>query len=184
YAILRRLGAEKPRVMEAQQKLLLERYDLTPRFDAHVKMARGKPICVGPTARLKDGLTWEQLGGMRPEEIKQRGVFPYPSLPHPLHAIGGQVFPRMQIEMFPRLERVDVDFDVPDAFLPELPPAMYLSNRPELGDVSRGEVVSINNYYRLFKDLLTPVQLDGLRMLLTPFPQEEFNPTDDRKTKD
>jgi cytochrome c peroxidase len=34
----------------------------------------------------------------------------------------------------------------------------------------------------LFKDLLTPVQLDGLRMLLTPFPQEEFNPTDDRKS--
>jgi hypothetical protein len=33
----------------------------------------------------------------------------------------------------------------------------------------------------LFKDLLTPVQLDGLRMLLTPFPQEEFNATDDRK---
>ena len=32
------------------------------------------------------------------------------------------------------------------------------------------------------KDLLTPVQLDGLRMLLTPFPQEEFNPTDDRKS--
>ena len=27
-----------------------------------------------------------------------------------------------------------------------------------------------------------PVQLDGLRMLLTPFPQEEFNPTDDRKS--
>jgi cytochrome c peroxidase len=25
------------------------------------------------------------------------------------------------------------------------------------------------------------VQLDGLRILLTPFPQEEFNPTDDRK---
>jgi cytochrome c peroxidase len=59
---------------------------------------------------------------------------------------------------------------------------MFLSNRPELGDVSRGEVVSINNYYRLFKDILTPVQLDGLRLLLTPFPQEEFNPTDDRKS--
>jgi hypothetical protein len=29
---------------------------------------------------------------------------------------------------------------------------------------------------------LTPVQLDGLRLLLTPFPQEEFNPTDDRKS--
>ena len=88
----------------------------------------------------------------------------------------------MQIDMFPRLERFDVDFDMPDAFLPEFPPAIFLQNRPELGDVSRGEVVSINNFRRLFKDLLTPVQLEGLRLLLTPLPQEEFNPTDDRKT--
>jgi cytochrome c peroxidase len=88
----------------------------------------------------------------------------------------------MQIGMFPRLERFDVEFDIPDAFIPEFPPAIFLTNRPELGDVSRGEVVSINNYYELFKDLLTPVQLDGLRLLLTPFPQEEFNPTDDRKS--
>ena len=75
-----------------------------------------------------------------------------------------------------------VDFDLPDAFLPEFPPAIFLQNRPELGDVSRGEVVSINNLYALFKDLPTPVQLDGLRLLLTPLPQEEFNPTDDRKS--
>jgi cytochrome c peroxidase len=88
----------------------------------------------------------------------------------------------MQIDMFPRLRRFDVDHDLPEAFLPEFPPAIFLQSRPELGDVSRGEVVSINNYYRLFKDILTPVQLDGLRMLLTPFPQEEFNPTDDRKS--
>src|SRR5678816_1409430 len=33
-----------------------------------------------------------------------------------------------------------------------------------------------------FKDLVTPVQLDGLRLLVTPFPQEEFNATDDRKS--
>jgi cytochrome c peroxidase len=88
----------------------------------------------------------------------------------------------MQIAMFPRLERFDVDFDLPDAFLPEFPPAIFLQNRLELGDVSRGEVVSINNFYALFKDLLTPVQLDGLRLLLTPLPQEEFNATDDRKS--
>jgi cytochrome c peroxidase len=88
----------------------------------------------------------------------------------------------MQIAMFPRLERFDVDFDLPEAFLPEFPPAIFLQSRPELGDVSRGEVVSINNFHRLFKDLLTPVQLDGLRMLLTPLPQEEFNATDDRKS--
>ena len=29
--------------------------------------------------------------------------------------------------------------------------------------------------------ILTPVQMEGLRLLLTPFPQEEFNQTDDRK---
>jgi hypothetical protein len=34
----------------------------------------------------------------------------------------------------------------------------------------------------LFADVLTAVQLDGLRLLVTPFPQEEFNPTSDRKT--
>jgi cytochrome c peroxidase len=147
-------------------------------------MTRGKPLPVGPTARLQNGLTWDRLAALAPDQIHAQGVFPYPALPHPLQAVGGQVFPRMQIEMFPRLERVDVDFDLPDAFLPEFPPAIFLSNRPELGDVSRGEIVSINNYYRLFKDLLTPVQLDGLRLLLTPFPQEEFNPTDDRKSHD
>jgi cytochrome c peroxidase len=145
-------------------------------------MSRGKPICVGPTARLARGTTFEALANMSPTELRDQKLFPYPALPHPLHANGGQVFPKMQIEMFPRLERFDVDFDLPEEFLPEFPPAIFLSNRPELGDVSRGEVISINNYYRLFKDLLTPVQLDGLRLLLTPFPQEEFNPTDDRKT--
>ena len=84
--------------------------------------------------------------------------------------------------MFPPLERFDVEFDLPEEFLPEFPPAMFPQSRPELGDVSRGEVVSINNFYRLFKDILTPVQLDGLRFLLMPLPQEEFNATDDRKT--
>jgi cytochrome c peroxidase len=175
-------SAARPQVMAAHRELLERRYDLEPRLDPDVTMTRGKPLCVGPTARLPDGITWDDLAAMSPEQIKTDGVFPYPSLPHPLQVNGGQVFPQMQIKMFPRLQRFDVEFDLPEAFLPEFPPAIFLNNRPELGDVSRGEVVSINNYYRLFKDLLTPVQLDGLRLLLTPFPQEEFNPTDDRKS--
>ncbi len=175
-------AAMKPKVMEAQRALLEKRYNLTPRLDPECRMTRGKPVPVGPTARLADGLTWEKIGQMSPDDIRQQDAFPYPSLPHPKQVTGGQVFPQMQIDMFPRLERFDVDFDLPEAFLPEFPPAIFLQNRPELGDVSRGEVVSINNYYRLFKDLLTPVQLDGLRLLLTPLPQEEFNPTDDRKS--
>ena len=174
--------AAKQKVMADHLALLKARYDLEPRLDPEAKMSRGKPLAVGPTARLRDGVTWEQLAKTSADEMRQAGTFPYPSLPHPKHVTGGQVFPPMQIEMFPRLRRFDVDFDLPEAFLPEFPPAIFLQNRPELGDVSRGQVVSINNYYALFKDILTPVQLDGLRLLLTPFPQEEFNPTDDRKS--
>ena len=176
--------AAKPQVMETQRRLLEQRYNLTPMLDREAKMSRGKPLCAGPTARLAQGMTWERLAEQSPAEIRRTGAFPYPSLPHPKQTPGGQVFPAIQIAMFPRLQRFDVDFDLPEAFLPEFPPAIFLQNRPELGDVSRGEVVSINNYYRLFKDILTPVQLDGLRLLLTPFPQEEFNPTDDRKSAD
>lgn len=180
--IVQKLTADKPRVMDAQRKLLESRYNLQPKLDPTAKMSRGKPLPVGPTARLPQGITFEQLGSMSPDQIRQKDAFPYKALPHPLQTNGGQVFPQAQLKMFPRLERFDVDFDLPEAFIPEFPPAIFLSNRPELGDVSQGEVVSINNYYRLFKDLLTPVQLDGLRMLLTPLPQEEFNPTDDRKS--
>jgi hypothetical protein len=180
--IVKRESAAKAGVMQAQQSLLQQRYNLEPKLDPQVKMSRGKPVAVGPTARLQSGMTWDKLAQMTPDEIRLQALFPYPTLPHPLQVNGGQVFPRMQIHMFQRLERFDVEFDLPEAFLPEFPPAVFLNNRPELGDVSRGEVISINNYYRLFKGLLTPVQLDGLRLLLTPFPQEEFNPTDDRKT--
>jgi cytochrome c peroxidase len=176
--------AGKPKVMATQRKLLESRYHLEPKLDPVAKMSRGKPLAVGPTARLPEGMDWGTLAAMSPEEIRRKDIFPYKALPHPAQGggLGGQVFPQMQIKMFPRLERYDVEFDLPEIFLPEFPPAMFLQNRPELGDVSRGEVVSINNYYRLFADVLTAVQLDGLRLLVTPFPQEEFNPTSDRKT--
>ncbi len=50
-----------------------------------------------------------------------------------------------------------------------------------MGDVSQGEVLSIKNYYELMRGKLTPVQMEGLRLLLTPFPQQQFNQTEDRK---
>ena len=176
--------AGKPKVMATQRQLLESRYHLEPKLDPVAKMSRGKPLPVGPTARLPEGMDWEALAAMSPAEVRRKDIFPYKALPHPAQGggLGGQVFPQMQTKMFPRLERYDVENDLPEAFLPEFPPAMYLQNRPELGDVSRGEVVSINNYYRLFGGILTAVQLDGLRLLLTPFPQEEFNPTSDRKS--
>lgn len=128
---MQRLAADKPRGMQAQRQLLESRYNLQPRLDPQMKMSRGKALAVGPTARLK-GVTWDQLAEMQPEAMRQRDLFPYPPLPHPLQTNGGQVFPKMQIDMFPRLERVDVGFDLPEEFLPEFPPAIFLSNRPEL----------------------------------------------------
>ena len=55
--------ADKPKVMAAQQQLLERRYNLTPKLDTSVTMTRGKPLPVGPTARLGSGVTWESLAG-------------------------------------------------------------------------------------------------------------------------
>src|SRR5207248_10851311 len=57
--VMAKESADKPKVMDAQRKLLESRYDLTPKPDPQVKMSRGKPVCVGPTARLKGGMTWD-----------------------------------------------------------------------------------------------------------------------------
>src|SRR6266436_1797919 len=175
--------AAKATVMAAHRKLLEQRYDFTRRVDEKVRMTRGKPIPVGPTARLKNGVTWEQLGRMSPDEIREKGVFPYLPLPHVNHPVGGMVFSQTEIKSLPRLERFDMDFDLPDWFLPEFPPAMFLTTRKDLGDVSKGQLITVNNYYDLFNGILNPKQLEGLRLLLTQFPQQQFNATDDRKTE-
>lgn len=180
--VMRRDKAAKTRVMATAVRRLEERYDLSRRVDPSVKMTRGKPIPVGPTARLK-GVTWEQLGRMSPDEIRDKGLFPYLPLPHVNHPVGGMIFPQMHIKLQPRLERFDMDFDIPEHFLPEFPPAIFLTTRPDIGDVSKGQLVTVNNFYELFNGILNPKQLDGLRLLVTQFPQQQFNATADRKTE-
>ena len=71
-------------------------------------------------------------GRVEPGQIRERDIFPYKALPHAAQGggLGGQVFPAMQIKMFPRLERYDVEFDLPEAFLPEFPPGMFLQTGP------------------------------------------------------
>jgi cytochrome c peroxidase len=120
---------------------------------------------------------------MSPQEIREKGLFPYLPLPHINHAVGGMVFPQMETKVLPRLERFDMDFDLPEHFLPEFPPAIFLITRPDLGDVSKGQVVTIDNFYELFNGILNPKQLDGLRLLVTQVPQQQFNATADRKTE-
>ncbi len=175
--------AAHARVMAAARKLLEDRYDLARRVDPNVKMTRGKAIPVGPTARLRQGVTWEQLGRMSPDEISEKNLFPYLPLPHVNHPVGGMVFPQVHVKAQPRLERFDMEFDIPDHFLPEFPPAIFLTTRPDLGDVSKGQLVTIENFYELFNGILNPKQLDGLRLLVTQFPQQQFNSTADRKTE-
>jgi hypothetical protein len=88
--IVRQDKADKPKIMDAQRQLLEKRYNLTPKLDPNVTMSRGKPLCVGPTARLPKNTTWEDLAKQTPEQILKDGSFPYPSLPHPKQATGGQ----------------------------------------------------------------------------------------------
>jgi len=183
-AVMARDKADKESVMARQKKLLEERYDLTPRPDGKMTMSRGKPIQVGPTAKLPEGLTWEQLTAMASDEIREKGLFPkgFLPLPHPKHEAGGMVFPLMEIKQFGRLERFDVDFDLPEQFLPEFPPAIYLTTRLDLGDVSQGKVVTEDNFQELFAGILNAKDLEGLRLLVTQFPQQQFNASADRKT--
>ncbi len=173
--------SEKSAIMSEHMSLLQERYDISGKTDPDAKMSGGKPLPVGPTARLKKDLTLESLGAMSPEEIKQGGVFPYPPLPHVKHATGGMVVPQKQLKTHPELVRFDVNFDLPEAYLPEFPPPLYLISRPDLGDVSGGEEITINNYYEKMNGILTPFQLEGLRLLVTPVAQQQFNVTEDRK---
>jgi cytochrome c peroxidase len=92
------------------------------------------------------------------------------------------VFPQMEITVLPRLQRFDLDFDLPEQFLPEFPPAIFLTTRPDLGDVSQGKLVTVDNFQELFQGILNSKDLEGLRLLVTQFPQQQFNATADRKT--
>jgi cytochrome c peroxidase len=176
--------ADKSEVMARQKALLEERYDLSVRTDPMVKMTRGKPIPVGPATKLPSGVTWEMLASMPPDDIRARSLFPkgFLPLPHPKHLVGGMVFPQAEIKVLPRLERFDIDFDLPDHFLPEFPPAIFLTTRPDLGDVSQGKVLTVDNFQEIFGGILNAKDLEGVRLLVTQFPQQQFNATADRKT--
>jgi hypothetical protein len=126
--------------------------------------------------------SWKELAAMSPEEICEKGVWPrgFLPLPHPNHPEGGMVFPKHHIYEIMKQEgrdltRFDLDFDLPEHLLPEFPPPIYLTTRTDLGDVSQGQVVTLQNYFKLFNGMLNPKQLEGLRLLVPPFPQQQYN---------
>ncbi len=185
-----RMKADKAEVMRRQEALLKERYDLSDRPAKGMTMTGGKALQEGVRVKLPEDMTWEKLAAMTPEEIRTQGVFPkgFFPLPHPNHGEGGMVFPEFHIKEIKKQEdrdltRFDLDFDLPEYFLPDFPAPIFLTTRPDLGDVSKGELVTIMNYYELFNGILNPKQLEGLRLLVTPFPQQQFNQTEDRRTE-
>ncbi len=188
-ALVEELQQQKPEFAARHQALLEERYDLSDNPATDITMSRGKPVQQGVRVLLPDGVTWEKLAGMSPAEIKEADLWPagfYP-LPHPHHEAGGMVFPKLQIDEVKKqtgrdITRFDLDFDLPQHMLPEFPAPIYLTTRPDLGDVSQGQLVTLDNFYPLFKDILNPKQLEGLRLLVTPFPQQQFNATEDRRS--
>ncbi len=187
-ALVKRLQQAKPEFAERHQKLLEQRYDLSNQPAEGATMSKGKAVQDGVRVKLAPGMTWEKLAAMKPEEIKAKDAWPagFFPLPHPHHEAGGMVFPKPQIDEVKKqterdLTRFDLDFDIPQHLLPEFPAPIYLTTRPDLGDVSKGQLVTLGNFNGLFKDILNPKQLEGLRLLLTPFPQAQFNTTDDRR---
>ncbi len=188
-SLTKRLQDEKPQFAQRQQALLAERYDLADRPDKEAVMSRGKPVQDGVRVKLPEGMSWEMLSDLSPNDIREKKLWPagFLPLPHPHHEAGGMIFPKFLVEETKKqtgrdLTRFDLDFDLPDHFLPEFPPAIYLTTRLDLGDVSQGKLVTLGNYNDIFKDILNPKQLEGLRLLVTPFPQQQFNATDDRRS--
>ena len=188
-ATMARMKAQRPAVMKRQMDLLAARYDLSDRPAKGVAMSRGRAVQQGVRVKLRAGATWQKLAAMSPDQVRRKGLWPaglYP-LPHPNHPEGGMVFPKFHIKEILKqtardLTRFDLDFDLPDHFLAEYPPPIYLTTRPDLGDVSKGQVVTTDNYFKLLNGILNPKQLEGLRLLVTPFPQQQFNATDDRRS--
>ncbi len=166
----------------AHKKLVTTRYDLSRKVDSGERMSGGKAIPMGPTAKLA-GVDWDELGRLTPEQIRDRDIFPYKPLPFADHAEGGMLFPEMITKDLPRLVRFDLDFDLPEHILPDPAPAIYLTTRPDLGDVAKGRLITIDNYYEIFNGILNPKQLEGLRLLVTQFPQQQFNATEDRRSE-
>src|SRR5690606_33195797 len=183
--------AEKDTVLAEQIELLEARYDLRDDPSDAWMSGQRKRVQKGVRVKLREGTTWESLASLSPDEIRSRGLWPdgFRPLPHTKHPTGGMVFPEKQIQEIREAEgrdlsRFDVAFDLPEHLLPEFPPPIFLTNRPDLGDVTNGQLLTIRNFHEIMEGKLTPFQMEGLRMLLTPFPQQQFNATQDRKEKE
>ena len=175
---------QKPELMEDVRAYMSERYDFHGGAVPGQFMSGGKPVMRGPVARLdSETESFEALAALSASEIRQRDLFPYKPLAHPLQSVAHMVFPRSWVAVHPEHERIDVDMDIPEAYLPEFPPPLFLTTHKELGDVTNGQEITFDNFYEIFDGLITPEQMEGLKELLRPTPTTWFNQTEHRITE-
>lgn len=187
--VMEKMKAAKDGLMKKQAELLAARYDLSDR-PSKLKMSGGRKFIQEGVRTKLNAITWDELAALSPGVIRKKKLFPegFMPLPHPHHDEGGMIFPKAHIDEIKKQEgrdltRFDLDFDLPDHFLPEFPPPIFLTTRLDLGDIAKGKLVTIDNFWELFKDVLNNKQLEGLRLLLTPFPQQQFNQTEGRRSE-
>ncbi len=149
--------AQKPRVMERQRSLLEQRYDLPNRPIAGARMSGGrKAVQDGVRVKLPPGETWDSLSGksaidIRDNELLPSGFLPCrtSSMPPAARSFRNGRSRKSHRRRLRDLRRFDVEFDLPDHLTPEFPPPIFLTTHPELGDVSRGELLTIRNFYEI-----------------------------------
>ena len=161
--------AAKPAVMQRQQTLLEQRYDLGDQPDTgtddvgRAQAGTGRhPGQVAGRGYLGRLCRDDPRSDPRARPVSER----LPADAACQAGNRGQVFPNTQINEIRsqearNLQRFDVDFDLPDHLTPEFPPPIFLTTHPELGDVSGGKLLTIKNYYDQMVGILTPVQTRG-----------------------
>lgn len=176
---------QKPELMRDVREYMNSRYDFNKEAIPEQYMSgERKKIMAGPVARLSEEIkSYEDLAKLTPEEIKRRDLFPYKPLAHPIQTIAHMVFPDAWNAVHPEHIRIDVDHDFPDEYLPEFPAPMFLTTHKELGDVTKGREITLENYFEIFDGLLTAEQMEGLKELLKPTPSTWFNHTTHRITE-
>lgn len=176
---------QKPKLMDDTKKYMNSRYNFTGEvFEGKYMSGGRKQIMKGPISKLSEKVnSYEDLAKLSADEIKEKDLFPFKPLAHPLASTAHMVFPDSWNKVHPEHIRIDVDHDYPDQYLPEFPPAMFLTTHKELGDVAKGREITFGNYYEIFNGILTPEQMEGLKELLRTTPTTWFNQTTHRVTE-
>lgn len=173
----------KSKFMKDVRTYMESRFDFSGEAIPGVLMSgMRKKVMKGPVAKLSGIGSYAKLAKMSPAEIREKDIFPYKPLAHPISTTAHMVFPDAWNKVHPEHVRMDMDHDFPDEYLPEFPPPMFLTTHKELGDVTRGKEITMDNYWEIFDGLLSPEQMEGLKELLRPTPTTWFNHTEHRIT--